>query len=66
MQTLTTKTTRTATPRRFGLARLLQISLDRVIAADRAYRERQKMRRLSDDLLNDMGLTRRDATLGRR
>lgn len=66
MQTLTTKTTRTATPRRWSLGRLVQFALGRVIAADRAYRERQKMRRLSDELLRDMGLTRRDATFGRR
>lgn len=66
MQTLTTKTTRSTTPRRWSLGRLFQVSLDRVIAADRSYRERQKMRRLSDEQLRDMGLTRRDATLGRR
>jgi len=66
MQTLSTKTTRTAPLSRWSLGGLLQRSLDRLVAADRAYRERQKMRRLSDDLLRDMGLTRRDATLGRR
>ena len=45
---------------------LFRRMLDRVIAADAAYRERQKMRRLTDAQLHDMGMTRRDAETGGR
>ncbi|TNF20293.1 MAG: hypothetical protein EP318_11505 [Rhodobacteraceae bacterium] len=65
MQSLTTSTRRTAA-RRWSPRPLILRALDRLIAADRAYRERSKMRRLSDEQLRDMGLSRRDAPRGRR
>lgn len=37
-----------------------------LIRADSAYRQRQQLRRLSDDALRDIGLTRRQAETARR
>ena len=41
-------------------------ALDRVIAADKAYRDRARMRRLTDTLLRDVGLTRSEIDRQRR
>ena len=47
--------------RRWSLGHLVKAALDALVNADTAYRERQKMRRLSDESLSDMGLTRAQA-----
>ncbi len=65
MTSLRTTTTRPATIRNV-FAGLFRRTLDRLVAADTAWRERQKMRRLSDDMLRDMGMTRHDADTGGR
>ena len=62
MQTRLTTTARPITAtRRWSLGQILKTALDKIVAADAAYRERQKMRRLTDDMLSDMGSTRDEA-----
>lgn len=62
MQTRLTTTARPiATTRRWTLGQMVKAALDALVRADAAYRERQQMRRLTDDRLDDMGLTRAQA-----
>ncbi|MCJ7871582.1 DUF1127 domain-containing protein [Phaeobacter sp. J2-8] len=64
--TQSAKASTTSAARFPGIARLFKLALDRVIAADRAFHERQNIRRLSDHLLNDVGMTRQQADNGGR
>lgn len=66
MQTLNATATRNTAATRRTLGSLLKAVLDRIVAADQAYRARRKMRRLDDRILRDVGLTRTDVDHGGR
>lgn len=66
MQSFRTTPRPATTTLRRSLSRVLRRALDRVIAADKAYRDRARMRRLTDTLLRDVGLTRSEIDRQRR